>query len=48
MNIVLTVAPIVHDGIELRFEHIFAGLFLVVIVGGLYGLLWFRKHPDVD
>jgi hypothetical protein len=27
-------------------EWIIAGFFALVIAGGLYGLLWIRRHPD--
>ena len=29
-------------------EGIFAGLFVLVIAGGIGGWLWLRRHPDVD
>jgi hypothetical protein len=29
-------------------EWIFAGLFVLVGVGGIWGWLWIRRHPDVE
>lgn len=29
-------------------EYVMAGLFAVVILGAVCGVVWFRKHPDAD
>jgi hypothetical protein len=34
--------------IEIRTDYIIGILMLGILLGGIYGFLWLRKHPNAD